>query len=278
MKNLKRIAAFSEGNTGGNPAGVMIGEEFPLDEDMQATAKEVGYSETCFLVPFEDGWRIRYFSPETEVPFCGHATIAAGAALGQRNVSGACRLYLNDRQIDIEIQHHVPDRISVALQSPETWTRQAPKGYTEQVLRHFNFTTDHLDPLYPPMIAYGGSKHLVLVVKDMRVLQNAAYEFEPVRALMKEQGLATISVVYIESLKRVCARNFFASGGVYEDAATGAAAAALAGYLRDLDWGGARSFEISQGVDMGYPSRIFVDYGETKGESVRVAGSTRFIV
>ena len=72
---LLRIAAFSDGLTGGNPAGVSIGATLPPPETMQRIAAEVGYSETAFAAPEGGAWRVRYFSPQTEVPFCGHALI-----------------------------------------------------------------------------------------------------------------------------------------------------------------------------------------------------------
>jgi PhzF family phenazine biosynthesis protein len=72
-------------------------------------------------------------------------------------------------------------------------------------------------------------------------------------------------------------RNAFASGGVYEDPATGAAAAALAGYLRDIGWSGKSSFTILQGEDMGMPSRLLVTYGPEAGSPVAVSGETRYI-
>jgi len=64
-----RIAAFSLNNEGGNPAGVVVGDDMPTDEEMLAVAKKVGYSETAFLAKVNDGWRIRYFAPAMEVPF-----------------------------------------------------------------------------------------------------------------------------------------------------------------------------------------------------------------
>ena len=74
---LQKIAAFSNGTQGGNPAGVWIGDALPGPADMQRIAAEVGFSETAFAAPLGDGrWRVRYFVPESEVPFCGHATIA----------------------------------------------------------------------------------------------------------------------------------------------------------------------------------------------------------
>lgn len=71
--------------------------------------------------------------------------------------------------------------------------------------------------------------------------------------------------------------NAFASGGVYEDPATGAAAAAVAGYLCDIHWQGKQSFTILQGEDMGVPSRLVVKYGSKIGESVEGSGEVRYI-
>lgn len=73
--DVLKIAAFSDGNSGGNPAGVVIADNLPNDQEMQRIAAKVGFSETAFAMPSGTSWRVRYFSPESEVPFCGHATI-----------------------------------------------------------------------------------------------------------------------------------------------------------------------------------------------------------
>ena len=103
------------------------------------------------------------------------------------------------------------------------------------------------------------------------------YQFDLIRELMMEQELITISILWPESDEIFHSRNAFAAGGVYEDPATGAAAAALAGYLRDIGWQGKNEFTILQGEDMGMPSRLRVTYGPTIGESVAVSGETRHI-
>lgn len=72
---VERLAAFSHGEHGGNPAGVVISEALPPPDEMQAIAKDVGYSETAFAAKVDDSWRVRYFAPEIEVPFCGHADV-----------------------------------------------------------------------------------------------------------------------------------------------------------------------------------------------------------
>src|SRR6201999_2390763 len=78
--DVERIAAFADGEVGGNPAGVVICDVLPDATAMQALAAEVGYSETVFAAPSDQDWRVRYFAPEVEVDFCGHATPALGAA------------------------------------------------------------------------------------------------------------------------------------------------------------------------------------------------------
>lgn len=95
--------------------------------------------------------------------------------------------------------------------------------------------------------------------------------------LMLANGFATISLIHAETPRRFDARNAFASGGVYEDPATGAAAAALAGYLRDLDWPHGGAIEIAQGEDMGVPSRLHAEITPKIGASIRVSGSVRVL-
>lgn len=275
--NILRIAAFADGNRGGNPAGVVLCDEMPEDKVMLSLAKQVGYSETAFLKPFQDGWKIRYFSPEIEVPFCGHATIASGAVLGDSFGEGMYKLFLNTDEISVDVTRSVNGRYAAALHSPRTWSKAAPQKYTEEILKQFHIIANDIDSTFPIHFAFAGAKHLIIVLKDRKTLAEMNYHFEYTKALMLNEGLATISLLWHESDGVFHARNAFAPGGIYEDPATGAAAAALAGYLRDLNWQGKRKFEILQGEDMGCPSRLFVEYTSEPGARVKVAGETRYI-
>ncbi|MEX5614646.1 PhzF family phenazine biosynthesis protein, partial [Pseudomonas syringae] len=67
----------------------------------------------------------------------------------------------------------------------------------------------------------------------------------------------------------------FAFGGVYEDPATGAATAALGGYLRDIGWPHGGLIDIIQGEDMGSPSRLRAEIPQQPGSSIRVSGMAR---
>ena len=273
---VQRIAAFSDGNQGGNPAGVWIGDAFPSDAEMQRTAHEVGFSETSFAVPTATGFRVRYFAPASEVPFCGHATIALGAALAMAQGDGTFPLTLNDAEITVE-GHRQGNVISAALQSPPTRSAPVSPLLTSEVLGMFGYTAQDLDSRIPPAIAHGGADHLVVILKSRALLAAMRYDQEAGRALMQREGLVTILFGWAESAQRFHTRNPFASGGVYEDPATGAATAAFAGYLRDIGWPHGGVIDIVQGEDMGMRSLLRAEIPDVPGSSIRVSGTARVI-
>ena len=275
--NILKIAAFSHQGKGGNPAGVVFSDTMPPAEEMLKIAAEVGYSETAFLVKQDAGWRVRYFAPAMEVPFCGHATIASGAALGERFGEGNYKLFLNQGEISVRAERSADGNFTATLQSPETWSKEATGEYVDKILAAFNLNQDDLDPEFPVRFAFAGAKHLIIAVKERKTLVDMSYQFDVVKSLMADEDLVTISILWRESDEIFHSRNAFASGGVYEDPATGAAAAALAGYLRDINWRGKKSFTILQGEDMGVPSRLQVQYSSKIGESISVSGEVRHI-
>jgi PhzF family phenazine biosynthesis protein len=275
--SVLKLAAFSDNGKGGNPAGVAFYDEMPKEDEMLAIAKQVGYSETAFLVKQGNGWRVRYFAPEMEVQFCGHATIALGAALGERFGEGTYQLVLNQSEISVRAKKTADRKFSATLHSPETKSEDAPKEYVDKVLEAFHIKSSDLDPAFPIRFASAGANHLIIFVQNRKTLTEMKYEFDLVKSLMAEKALVTISLLWQESDAVFHSRNAFASGGVYEDPATGAAAAALAGYLRDINWQGKKKFTILQGEDMGIPSRLQVFFTSKPGESIAVSGETRYI-
>ena len=274
--DVLRIAAFSDGDTGGNPAGVLIADVLPDAAKMQSVAAEVGFSETAFAAPEGDNWRVRYFSPESEVPFCGHATIALGAALVRQFGDGVFALTLNQASITVE-GFRDGENVAAALQSPQTRSKPAPPKLVAEALALFGYADSDLDPAIPPALIHGGADHLVLALKSRQALAAMAYELKAGQALMRREGLVTILLAYAETPRLFHTRNPFASGGVYEDPATGASTAAFAGYLRDLGWPHGGAIDIVQGEDMGMRSRLHADIPPTPGSSIRVSGSARMM-
>src|SRR5947207_12890352 len=78
------IDAFTTRPFAGNPAAVMLMDRFPEDIRLQEIAAENNLSETAFLVPEGGDYRLRWFTPTTEVPLCGHATLASAAVVMER--------------------------------------------------------------------------------------------------------------------------------------------------------------------------------------------------
>ena len=274
--DVLRIAAFSQGNQGGNPAGVLISEKLPSAEEMQKIAKDVGFSETAFAMPEAGNWRVRYFAPETEIPFCGHATIALGAALAMREGDGRFSLKLNHAEISVEGRKE-GELFAASLQSPGTRNRAATEVEIEQALALFNYEKDDLAPGIPPALIHAGADHIVLPLRSREKLASMHYDLSRGRVLMNRQGWTTILLINSETPTRFHSRNPFASGGVYEDPATGASTAAFAAYLRDLGWPHGSSIEVIQGEDMGSPSHLRADIGNERGGSIRLSGTARLM-
>lgn len=276
--DILKIASFSDGEQGGNPAGVAFYDELPSADIMQKIAFDVGFSETAFASPVEgeNNWRVRYFSPESEVPFCGHATIALGAALARREGAGVYNLTLNEASISVEGEASGIG-FSSALQSPPTISAALDNEELKSLLALFGLEFAQLDMSIPPAKIHGGADHYVLALQSRDDLSTMDYDLAAGRTFMDERGLITIMLVFKEHNRKFHTRNAFASGGVFEDPATGAASAAFAGYLRDISWPHENNFQIIQGEDMGMKSIINVDLTDETGASIRVSGTARLM-
>lgn len=273
--NIQRISAFSDSQQGGNPAGVVIADALPSRELMQQIAADVGYSETVFASPQKDReWTARYFSPESEVPFCGHATIALGAALAERFGAGTHKLHLSETSITVEGEA-IGDLFSAALQSPPTSNEPVGQDMLNAALELFGQASDDLDERYAAARLHAGADHLLLALKDRQQLAHMTYDLAEGRAFMNANRLVTIMLVWAENDRLFHVRNAFASGGVLEDPATGAAAAAFAGYLRDKGLLTAGDINLVQGEDMGLRSLLKASFSDEVGSSIRISGTAR---
>jgi len=167
--------------------------------------------------------------------------------------------------------------VAAALQSPPTRSEPGEPRLITDALALFSFSEDDLDPRIPPAIADAGARHLVLALNSRQRLSAMNYDLAAGRALMNEAGLVTIVLAHAEAPQLFHTRNPFASGGVYEDPATGAATAAFAGYLRDLNWPHGGAINIVQGEDMGMRSGLRAEIPLTPGATIRVSGTARLM-
>jgi PhzF family phenazine biosynthesis protein len=263
---LHRVAAFTSTPEGGNPAGVWVGATLPDPAEMQQIAKTVGFSETAFIAPTVGFDRtIRYYSPVAEVPFCGHATIATGVILGQRDGNGTYHLATTVGTIPVTVTD-LDGQYRASLTSVAPMHKPAPEPLVDRALATLGWTAADLDLTIPPVQAYAGAWHLILAVKEQYRLNTLVYDFEALKQLMLAAEWTTLQLIWREDEGLFHARNPFPIGGIIEDPATGSAAAALGGYLRDAQLITApKTIIIRQGEAMGRPSRIVVDMPVTGG-------------
>ena len=266
-----RYAAFTGTPDGGNPAGVVLDSEGLSEAQMLAIAAELAYSETAFLRRREgNAYDVRYFSPQAEVPFCGHATIASAVALAERIGAGELLFHTRAGMVPVatRIEH---GRVDATLTSVVPSVEHAPATLLADALSALHWSADELDPALPPRIGYAGARHLILAARTRERLATLDYDFEALKRHMLAAELTTVDLVWRESTHVFHARNPFPVGGVVEDPATGAAAAAFGAYLRELQLvAPPATVTIHQGHDMGRPSLLTVDIGERGG--IRVSG------
>ncbi|MFF5358176.1 PhzF family phenazine biosynthesis isomerase [Streptomyces scabiei] len=259
-----RYAAFTDDPAGGNPAGVVLDASGLDDAAMLAVAAEVGYSETAFVTAADEAarrFRVRYFSPLAEVAFCGHATVALAVALAERLGPGEVLFDTLAGEIPVATSVDASDGTARAtLTSVPADSRPATAPERDAALEALGWSDGDLDPALPPHVAFGGVRHLVLAAGSRARLADLAYDFDALADVMRRHDWTTVHLVWRESPDRFHARDPFPVGGVVEDPATGAAAAAFGGYLRALGLVTApATVTIRQGEDMGRPSDLRLD-------------------
>ncbi|MFE5816318.1 PhzF family phenazine biosynthesis protein [Streptomyces sp. NPDC056479] len=272
---ISSYVAFSSDPAGGNPAGVVLDATGVDDTAMLATAAELGYSESAFVVPAVDGTLgIRYFSPLAEVPFCGHATIATAVAHAERHGTGRLLLRTKAGPVTVTTDRTADGTVTATLVSVAPRTAPIADADLAGLLAILGWSAADLDPALPPRVAFAGAWHPILAASSRERLADLDYDMDALAALMAREDWTTVDLVRRESATVFHARNPFPPGGVVEDPATGAAAAAFGGYLRELELVATpATLTIHQGVDMGRPSRITVTVPAEPGTGIGVTGT-----
>lgn len=275
---IQKIAAFSDADKGGNPTGVVLLEESIQTKKMQCLATELGYTETAFASLQDNGtWFARFFSPETEMPYCGHGASTLGAVLAENYGSARYQIRGKHSQLVVEGQKNC-DGLIATTRSSSTKSRQLSACETSEILDIFGYRRDQLNPDIEPAIAQAGAGHYILALRNREDLASMYYELEEGRKFLREKNVFSIMLICAQSDQVFHARNTYAAWGVMEDPATAAAATALSGYLRDIDWPHKNALKIIQGEDMGSRSVLRTEFSDEKNSSVKVSGRMRKLV
>ncbi|MCI3930330.1 PhzF family phenazine biosynthesis protein [Streptomyces sp. AN091965] len=277
--DVLRYTAFATDPEGGNPAGVVLDADGLDATRMLAIAADLGYSETAFVTPGPAGlesegraFTVRYFSPQMEVPFCGHATVATAVALAERDGPGDFVFATLAGTVPVTVAA-ADGALRATLTSVEPKVSEAPAADVTEALAALGWAAEDLDAQLPPRIAFAGARHLVLAAATRERLADLDYDFERLKSLMLRLDVVTVQLVWRETPSVYHVRDPFPVGGVVEDPATGAAAAAFGAYARELGLvPAAAELTLHQGVDMGRPGVLTVTLREGDAR-VRVSGA-----
>lgn len=234
--HILRFSAFGEVPGGGNPAGVVLDAAGLNDETMLRIARDIGYSETAFVVAGPGECRtaaLRYFSPHAEVPFCGHATVAAVVALAERHGPGVFEFETPVGPITLRADNS-SGKLLATFTSVEPSVQELDPTAISELLAQLSLSEGDLDTDYPPREAFAGNPHPILVVHEKAAFDGLEFNPAKMRALMDERGwTGTVTVMWSKHDTEFEARNIFPVGAIIEDPATGSAAASFGAYLRE---------------------------------------------
>lgn len=268
--DVLRYSAFAATPEGGNPAGVVLDAGGLDDERMLRIAVDVGYSETAFLTARIEGtgvprYRVRYWSPAAEVPFCGHATIATAVALAERDGPGEVIFATGAGDVALRSSTDAAGTIAVSFTSVEPEVRDMDQDVLDRLLALLGLVPSDLDERFPPKESFAGNRHPILVLHDRELFDQFRFSPAAVAALMREQGWAgTVTVLHAAGPADFDARNLFPVGRITEDPATGSAAASTGAYLRAVGHP-EREIRIHQGAHVRRPSMLAVTIPDVGG-------------
>lgn len=218
-QTIIQVDAFTHRAFGGNPAAVCLLEKPVAKDWMQLVAREMNLSETAFVLPTEDGFNLRWFTPTTEVPLCGHATLATAHTLwaeGHLDRDKAARFHtlsglLIARRRDDWIELDFPVNISESIDVPEELATALGVTYTTVVKNSF------------ALIVEVASAEIVRSLEpNLSLLKTLATP----DAIVTSKGDADSGYDFVS--------RFFAPGyGIDEDPVTGAAHCCLAPFWRE---------------------------------------------
>jgi len=282
------VDVFTNQRFGGNPLAVFPNAQGLTDEQMQKIAREVNYSETTFVMPPRDRKNtaeVRIFTPQSELPFAGHPNVGTAWLLAE-NPEWIPGLVSGDKMIFEERAGLVA--ATVARDNTDTvssCTILAPQKFHQlhSIPRSVAAPCVSLSDeqvLVDAVVASVGIPFALVQIANSDALESAqpniaAFEYCNEHYGYPEEPVC-IMIYYRSESGVVGARMFGPLAGIYEDPATGSASAALAGLLasRDQRMDANIKYEISQGVEMGRPSEIFLEAKKVSGEieSVSIAG------
>lgn len=235
---LFHVDAFTRQRFGGNPAAVVLDADDLSDEEMLIIAAEVN-AETAFVLSAESGdhdLRVRFFTPNHEAPFVGHATIAAQYVLAKRHVAPKMKLRQHTAAgiVDVDVFTAEGDYRVALTQSPPSLGPVIPDHHRRQVLDALGISSPSLRHDAPLQVMVKGSPRLLIGLNSAEQLRELKPDFPELTRLTPHVGADGYFVFALDesgAQPATHARMFCPALGIPEDPVSGNAHGMLGVYL-----------------------------------------------
>ena len=283
-----QIDAFTARRFEGNPAGVVVDARGLTDGEMQAIARELNNSETAFILPpdaDDHDVRIRYFTPSVEVPFCGHATVAAhyARAISGQLSSGRTRQKCLAGIIDVQVDRSDDDYRVSLTQLPPVFEPPLDRAVVDAIFDGVGGDIGDLRADCPVQVVSTGHSKVLIGLRSLQALARLTPDAQRLTAVSREigsNGYHFFAMDAVEPDVLTTCRMFAPAIGILEDPVTGNGNGPLGAYLVrhhliDHPRDGELTFRSSQGHAVRRPGivevTVTIEAGEPTG--TRVAGS-----
>ncbi|MFZ5950100.1 MAG: PhzF family phenazine biosynthesis protein [Candidatus Rifleibacteriota bacterium] len=276
------INSFVLNGSGGNPAGVVLNLPGHLRNEkvMQKIAAVAGFSETVFLEnPGSGSKDLRFFTPENEIDFCGHATLAMFFAFRAAGMLKEPVANFSTGVGSIKVLEKCSGEILMQQVLPEF----KQKFEMMEICEELGLSSSHVEKsLLPPQIVSTGVPDLIMQISSIEHLEKLEFSPEALKKFSRHTGSAgmhAFSIIEKGEIWEIAARNFAPLFGIAEESATGSASGALACYLHRHCKEAPTRFRILQGQFMGLPSEINAELEIAGGTiaKVMVGGRAAFM-
>ncbi len=283
---IYQVDAFTKERFKGNPAGVVTNADRLSDSQMQAIARELNNAETAFILSptasDHDVW-IRFFTPTTEVPSCGHATISAHYIRAKENKLSSCTVQqrIGIGILPVDIVKEDSDYRIIMTQGAIEISPEITGDTRNDILLALNLSEADLDDRCPVQIASTGHSKVMVGIKSRETLNSLAPDLTSLTNISKTIGCNGYFVFTFDSDDSdilTCGRMFAPAIGIPEDPVTGNANGPLGAYLVHHNIlepsNGSVTFKGKQGEAIGRPGivTVTVEVKDGKPSKVQVGG------
>ena len=260
------VDVFTDQQFGGNQLAVFTDARGLTDSQMQSLASEFNLAETTFILPPEDPRhtaRVRIFNTTAEMPFAGHPNVGTGYVLAQmgRDVDGVLHFEELAGLVTVKVDRDSTGGLKGAVIEAPQPLSLGMEFTVDQVARCAGLSPeDIIVSGHRPVKASVGVDFVIAEVTPEslgRAHPNVA-EFEATAAGLEGFSMRLSLHLYAKGESQIRARMFSPLTGTFEDSATGSANATLGALLLSLSDADQAEYVISQGVEVGRPSLLYV--------------------